>query len=90
MLDRILFDLFGVLMTSSLWELNILDQLSVCLMGQNKNDYGRPVVMNVPFVFVQQGHPGKEGPGGTKGNQVRPYNVFHNYLYTFCICVLFY
>lgn len=48
-----------------------------------------PVVMNVPFVFVPQGHPGKEGPGGTKGNQVRTYNLFHNYLYTFCICALF-
>lgn len=27
--------------------------------------------MNVSTVFVPQGHPGKEGPGGTKGNQVR-------------------
>jgi len=33
-------------------------------------------------VFVPQGHPGKEGPGGTKGNQVRPY---HNTKYILCL-----
>lgn len=40
-----------------------------------------PVVMNVPYVFVPQGHPGKEGPGGTKGNQVRSYHNTKYILY---------
>lgn len=84
----ILFCLFGVLMTFSLCELISLGQLSVYLMWQNKNYYRRqqkymllPVVMNVPYVFVPQGHPGKEGPGGTKGNQVRSYHNTKYILY---------